>query len=88
MRRLAPTLVLAALLTACGSGTQQASTPPAQPPAAAPAAAPATDAPAQPTGIMGAPGFARAGVDSANAAQQRQLDSVNNLGNEGGTTTP
>jgi hypothetical protein len=27
-------------------------------------------------------------VDSANAAQQRQLDSVNNLGNEGGTTTP
>jgi hypothetical protein len=92
MKRITATLplLLATLAVGC-KGTQNAGGAAATPPPAAPVSTPATDAPEQPTGgLMGAPGFAQRGVDSANAVQQRQLDSVNALAGQasGASTQP
>ena len=85
----APLALLGAalLLTACGQdngGGSAAATDSANA-ATQPVSAPATPAPA----TTGPTGFARQGVDSSNAAQQRRLDDINQLSDQAsGTAKP
>ena len=83
-------LACAAMLCACAKDGGHSAA--AAPDSGASTAAPEAPAPAAPTGIGGiggAPDYARRGVDSANAAQQRQLDQVNGLSDQAsGTRQP
>ncbi|HEX6746639.1 MAG TPA: hypothetical protein VF092_05035 [Longimicrobium sp.] len=86
--RFAALAAAALVLAACGNDDAQPGAAPASDASApaAPAPAPAAPEAAPPTGMAGAPGVARRGVDSANAAYQRQEDEVNRMSQPGGTT--
>ena len=85
-------IALAALLMLCACAKDEGRASAAAPDSTANTAATEAPAPAAPTGIGGiggAPDYARRGVDSANAAQQRQLDQVNELSDQAsGTKQP
>jgi len=88
--RLAGLVAAALLLAACGDRNANSGAVTTDSTAATTAGAPETApvTPAPPTGIAGAPGVAQRGVDSANAAYQRQESEVNNLSQPNPATTP
>lgn len=87
----AAVLAAAALACACGKPAAKsatAGTDSAAPAATTPPNATPVEEPSAPAGIAGAPGVARAGVDSANAAAARRDADVGQLTQQAAGTNP
>jgi len=86
MKRMALTLAVGvALLAGCAKDGGRAGAAASDSAANAAADAPA---PGAPTGIGGAPAYARQGVDSSNAMQQQRLNEVNELSDQASGAKP